>query len=1286
MATLWLIAIAVVAGVVYGGISAFRRPGVGGGPPPVFAGGRDEKRFGFDLDINTTDESAPTTPCYGTVKFGGALVSYLSGVSDGSDQWVNLLLDLGEGPYPPGFIQRIPETNEHAVFINEKPATDYSEIYWQSKRGDHLQSIDEEFNGLSDPIEGQTDPNDKTKIKDNKKDAKTKVVTGGQKTQEKNLSKKQQVEKVKKQKAIDADIIQPGITPGDPIKRFDKFNFDDQVAITNNHNVKISDTEWTEVTFSPELLSAEEVYVGLHFQGLFNSASDGGLSAVKIEFRVRWREKGSEGVWTPDSNGALFFVRDRSTAEFNKEVQIINLEDQGGVAKKWQVQVQRVKEEDKNQTQKRDRMFLAWGREVNKTKLAYPFNAVLAVRVKATDQISGGVPNVFAIFKGREVYDPRDGSVKWSDNPAICSMDWLTSGEKTYDSVVAAVSGFDPAYTNKAFAQERGFGLGQKIHFDDLDVPSFVEAANYFDEFIRTPTNVGFEEGTIKLTEGSSKVEGNSTLFRQNGIRKGDRLKVYEVFYEVFQSITDTEVELSQIYSGATTQFVPYELWEPRSRLDLVLTKRQSALEQVREMTTPFGGFLSWVAGKIRYGVEKDDEPAVQIFTPENYYETSLEVSITDIKEKFNAITVRYFDAATQYSESSAALFDEAAILAGDEVNHQQYELNGVSRRSEAFRSAAYQLNVSKLPVGKITFQTGANAFISDAGDVIGLVSPKDGFGDYDSEGNFDLTTAVKFRIVKISKGISGEVDIEATQYDDKIRSISTLSPVKGSESSEMPSAKAIPDPPEAIRVAEIIFSGGPAFDITVLVPEFADVAFVQVFSRNPNLPTEEQIWEFEREIPAIGGAGKAVRYILPGLAGTTLEFGAVIGSKDSIKSSINDSPTAIGSLNGDSYQVPDVPFVQLSQMPNETVYQGLEPSFEWPDVARLSSSEGIGVDEIPIASGGRDPRFDSYQVIIKTGSPLAEVRKEFTVNTGYVYTLDKNQDDHSGQAAGPVTIEVSALDVNGNLSIIPAILSVTQEAIGNPTQVQGKATNKGVQFQWKKPQNTSNVDDRNFDHYLVTIRVGDPGGGNMGAAVTDEIVTNNKYLYQLTDTEVTDHTVAALVEIVVKAVAHNGTTSSGTAAVSVNAQTIKGGDIDPSVFQTTVVGDGVTDLTPLTALINNDLSTVLTGTLDDTEFVIVILPTEITVKQIKVWTGTFTPDAIYGDMTIGLSIDGVTYTTYQSDGGGTPKLDTPGVEPWFLTSNTKNQIDFVEPTPGRYVKFTSTTDGIKLKEIRALS
>ncbi len=52
------------------------------------------------------------------------------------------------------------------------------------------------------------------------------------------------------------------------------------------------------------------------------------------------------------------------------------------------------------------------------------------------DAFPNGVPEVTAIVKGKKVYDPRTSTTAWSDNPALCLRDYITSGKEGTNTTI----------------------------------------------------------------------------------------------------------------------------------------------------------------------------------------------------------------------------------------------------------------------------------------------------------------------------------------------------------------------------------------------------------------------------------------------------------------------------------------------------------------------------------------------------------------------------------------------------------------------------------------------------------------------------------------------------------------------------------------------------------------------------------------------------------------------------------------------------------------------------------
>lgn len=74
------------------------------------------------------------------------------------------------------------------------------------------------------------------------------------------------------------------------------------------------------------------------------------------------------------------------------------------------------------------------------------------------DIYPSGVPQIQASIYGQRVYDPRDKTLKWSNNPALCIRDYLTSTV---------------------------YGMG--VPAANIDEQSFIDMANYCDEVVTIP-------------------------------------------------------------------------------------------------------------------------------------------------------------------------------------------------------------------------------------------------------------------------------------------------------------------------------------------------------------------------------------------------------------------------------------------------------------------------------------------------------------------------------------------------------------------------------------------------------------------------------------------------------------------------------------------------------------------------------------------------------------------------------------------------------------------------------
>lgn len=161
--------------------------------------------------------------------------------------------------------------------------------------------------------------------------------------------------------------------------------------------------------------------------------------------------------------------------------------------------------------------------EIQSVDVAYNNTALLALRVRATDSISGSTPSVTTEISGRLIKDVRDLDAESfsSSNPANILYDLLTNTR---------------------------YGAGRFLDADQIDLESFQEFADFCDEQVYYTDDNGdlvyqkrFEMNLVidkefRLTEMIQKILGSC---RATGIWSGDKLRI----------VIDRPAEVSQIFS-----------------------------------------------------------------------------------------------------------------------------------------------------------------------------------------------------------------------------------------------------------------------------------------------------------------------------------------------------------------------------------------------------------------------------------------------------------------------------------------------------------------------------------------------------------------------------------------------------------------------------------------------------------------------------------------------------------------------------------------------------------------
>ena len=121
-------------------------------------------------------------------------------------------------------------------------------------------------------------------------------------------------------------------------------------------------------------------------------------------------------------------------------------------------------------TDRESKSVLTTVNEITRDALAYPGKALVALKIAATDQLSGAIPTITAVVKGRKVWvwdgvsetSPSFGTAAvYTDNPAWCLCDLLLS-------------------------TEYGMGRGSRLTLNQIDLAAFDAWADYCDEIPET--------------------------------------------------------------------------------------------------------------------------------------------------------------------------------------------------------------------------------------------------------------------------------------------------------------------------------------------------------------------------------------------------------------------------------------------------------------------------------------------------------------------------------------------------------------------------------------------------------------------------------------------------------------------------------------------------------------------------------------------------------------------------------------------------------------------------------
>jgi predicted phage tail protein len=323
-----------------------------------------------------------------------------------------------------------------------------------------------------------------------------------------------------------------------------------------------------------------------------------------------------------------------------------------------QYDIRVTKSSDESDTTHVGDLTLSQVNEIKTDDLVYPNTALLGIKVLATEQLSGGIPSVSCVVKGRKVscpvvtyggetlgygtyyWDPDTSQYKRYVDDAVCSWDG-----STYSDQWSA----NPVWCLKDLLINDRYGLGDHIDTSLMNATEWLAMARHCDEAV------------------SDGMEG----------------------------------------------------YQPRYRLDIVIDGLGRALDIISQICATFQGFVSYSGGMIKIMIDKAEDP-VQVFGMGNIVKDSFSMGWKSIKSVPNVIEVQYMDKNKNYTQETIAVIDEAALAAGDPVRKEQLQVF-VTDPEYAIRAGRYALLTGKYINRTASFKTAIDAVACQAGDIVSV-------------------------------------------------------------------------------------------------------------------------------------------------------------------------------------------------------------------------------------------------------------------------------------------------------------------------------------------------------------------------------------------------------------------------------------------------------------------------------------------------------------------------------------------------------------------------------------
>lgn len=221
----------------------------------------------------------------------------------------------------------------------------------------------------------------------------------------------------------------------------------------------------------------------IHFRlnnGLYQqSSSSGDIQSWSVSYQVEYKEH-SSGTYM-DLGIHTISAKSRSIVRrvFSKN---------GLAPARYDIRVTRISENSTLQPLKQGDLSLFQIDEIKTDDLSYPNTVLMGLNLLATEQLSGGMPNITAVVKGRKVLIPavryHEIPIPWDEyywdgsNYRLFANDGIVEWNGSYEEAYSA----NPVWCLRDLLINKRYGLGEFVSAENLDDAVFLEMSRYCEE------------------------------------------------------------------------------------------------------------------------------------------------------------------------------------------------------------------------------------------------------------------------------------------------------------------------------------------------------------------------------------------------------------------------------------------------------------------------------------------------------------------------------------------------------------------------------------------------------------------------------------------------------------------------------------------------------------------------------------------------------------------------------------------------------------------------------------